>query len=345
MFTARNQAEQMDRSALALAAPPRTSLAFLPTPLVAAPRLTAALEGPQIWIKRDDLTGLGLGGNKVRGLEFFLADALAQHADTLVTGGGPQSNHVRATAAAAARTGLAMVAIYCGSPSGRVEGNERLTRLLGAEVQYTGEPDRASVDRRIDDVVANLRSSGRRPYAIPRGGASPLGVLGYVWAARELAEQCAACHLTPQAVFLATGSGGTQAGLLAGCRALALPWRVEGFTVSRTVHEAHARVLALAHGALERLHLAPSISSDDVIVHDGVIGAGYGIPTRAGAAAIRRVAETEGIFLDPTYTGKAVAGLMAHIQDGRLRRDETIIFVHTGGEPALLAGDGSWLAT
>jgi 1-aminocyclopropane-1-carboxylate deaminase/D-cysteine desulfhydrase-like pyridoxal-dependent ACC family enzyme len=226
-----------------------------------------------------------------------------------------------------------------------VEGNERLTRLLGAEVQYTGDPDRASVDRRIDDVVANLRSSGRRPYAIPRGGASPLGVLGYVWAARELAEQCAACHLTPQAVFLATGSGGTQAGLLAGCRALALPWRVEGFTVSRTVHEAHARVLALAHGALERLHLAPSISSDDVIVHDGVIGAGYGIPTRAGAAAIRRVAETEGIFLDPTYTGKAVAGLMAHIQDGRLRRDETIIFVHTGGEPALLAGDGSWLAT
>ena len=119
---------------------------------------------------------------------------------------------------------------------------------------------------------------------------------------------------------------------------------MEGFTVSRTVREAQARVLALARGAVERLHLAPSISGDDVIVHDGVIGAGYGLPTRDGAAAIRRVAETEAIFLDPTYTGKAMAGLMAHIQDGRWRRDETIIFLHTGGEPALLAGDGCWLA-
>lgn len=334
----------MERVARALAAIPRASLALLPTPLVAAPRLSAALDGPDLWIKRDDLTGFGFGGNKVRGLEFMLADALAQGADTLVTGAGPQSNHVRATAAAAAHARLAMVAIYFGAPPARVEGNERLTRLLGAEVRYTGDPDRARVDRRIMEVVAELQAQGHRPYAIPRGGAGPLGVLGYVAAALEIAEQCAARRITPRAVLVATGSCGTQAGLLAACTALALPWRIEGFTVSRPVHEARARVHTLARAALDHLRISASVASDDVIVHDGFIGAGYGIPTPDGAAAIRLAARSEGIVLDPTYTGKALAGATAHVRAGRFRRGETVIFLHTGGQPALFAGDGAWIA-
>lgn len=322
---------------------PRVPLGFWPTPLKEAPRLAAAIGGPKLWIKRDDLTGFGAGGNKVRGLEFLLADALAQQADTLITGAGVQSNSVRATAAAAVYAGMATVAVYSGTAPEHVEGNYRLTRLLGAEVRFTGDPDRSSVDAYIEMVATELRERGRHPYAIPRGGATVLGALGYVRAAYELAEQCAAQGLSPDAVVLATGSCGTQAGLLAGVHALGLPWRVEGFTVSRPVEEVQARVYNLARATLEKLDLSPTLTRQEVIVHDGFIGPGYGIPTAEGAAAIRLAACSEGIFLDPTYTGKALAGLIAHAHDGRYRPDETLIFLHTGGEPALFVGEGNWL--
>lgn len=322
---------------------PRIPLAFLPTPLVEAAKLAEKIGGPRLWIKRDDLTGFGFGGNKIRGLEFLLADAVAQGADTLVTGAGPQSNYVRATAAAATHAGLAMVAVYSGTPPLKVEGNYRLTCLLGAEVRFTGNPDRPSVDGAIEATALELRSAGRRPYAIPRGGACVLGTLGYVQAAYELAEQCAAQSIVPDAIVLATGSCGTQAGLLACVRALELPWRIEGFTVSRPVEEVQRRVCTLAQTVLSRLGLAQIISPQDVIVHGGFIGPGYGVPTPEGAEAIRLAARCEGIFLDPTYTGKALAGLIAHSRAGRFQRDETVIFLHTGGEPALFVGEGSWL--
>ncbi len=328
---------------LGLSTMPRVRLACLPTPLMEAQRLAAKIGGPRLWIKRDDLTGFGFGGNKIRGLEFLLADALAQGADTLVTGAGPQSNYVRATAGAATHAGLAMVAIYSGTRPLKVEGNYRLTCLLGAEVRFTGSPDRASVDGAIEATARELLSVGRRPYAIPRGGACVLGTLGYVQAAYELAEQCAAQRIVPDALVLATGSCGTQAGLLAGMRALGLPWRIEGFTVSRPAEEAQRRVYAFAQAALSRLGVAQIISPQDVIVHGGFLGPGYGVPTAEGAAAIRLAARCEGIFLDPTYTGKALAGLMAHSRAGRFRRDETVVFLHTGGEPALFVGEGSWL--
>ncbi len=320
---------------------PRIPLAFLPTPIMEAPRLAAAIGGPKLWIKRDDLTGFGFGGNKIRGLEFLLADALAQGADTLVTGAAPQSNYVRATAAAAAHAGLNMVAVYSGTPPPQVQGNYRLTRLLGAEIRFTGNPDRASVDGAIEETALELRSVGRRPYPIPRGGAAVLGVLGYVQAAYELAEQCV--NISPDAVVLATGSCGTQAGLLAGVRLLRLPWRVEGFTVSRPVDEVKSRVLTLAQAAIERLGFIQTIAAQDVIVHGGFIGPGYGVPTPEGAEAIRLAARCEGIFLDPTYTGKAMAGFLAYTRAGRFKRDQTVIFLHTGGEPALFVGEGSWL--
>lgn len=326
---------------------PRVPLGFWPTPLQEASRLAAAIGGPKLWIKRDDLTGFGAGGNKVRGLEFLLADALTQQADTLITGAGVQSNSVRATAAAAAYAGMAMVAVYPGTAPVRVEGNYRLTRLLGAQVHFTGDPDRSSVDAYIEAVAAELREQGRRPYVIPRGGATVLGALGYVRAVRELAEQCSAepdaQSLSPDALVLATGSCGTQAGLLAGIRAQGLSWRVEGFTVSRPVEEVQEQVYNLAQATLEKLGLPRTIARQEVIVHDGFIGLGYGIPTAEGAAAIRLAARCEGIFLDPTYTGKALAGLIAHARNGRYRSDETLIFLHTGGEPALFVGEGSWL--
>src|SRR5215831_4436441 len=232
---------------------PRVPLAFLPTPIVEAPRLAAVVSGPKIWIKRDDLTGFGFGGNKIRGLEFLLADALAHQADTFVTGAGPQSNYVRATAAVAAHAGLHMVAIYSGTPPPKVQGNYRLTRLLGAEIRFTGDPNRASVDGVIAETARELLSIGRKPYTIPRGGASVPGTLGYIQAVYELAEQCAAKGIVPDAIVLATGSCGTHAGLLAGVHLLHLPWRIEGFTVSRPVDEVQARVLSLAQAAIELL--------------------------------------------------------------------------------------------
>jgi D-cysteine desulfhydrase family pyridoxal phosphate-dependent enzyme len=322
---------------------PRVSLAFLPTPILEAPRLSAEIGGPKIWIKRDDLTGFGFGGNKIRGLEFLLADALAQQADTLVTGAGPQSNYVRATAAVAAHAGLHMLAIYSGSTPPQVEGNYLLTRLLGAEIRFTGNPDRASVDGAIEETARELRSNGRKPYTIPRGGASILGTLGYVQAIYELAEQCAVKGIVPDAIVLATGSCGTQAGLLAGVHLLQLPWRIEGFTVSRPVDEVQVRVLTLAQGAIEQLGFTSTIAPHDIIVHDGFIGPGYGIPTPEGAGAIRLAAHCEGIFLDPTYTGKAMAGLLAYTREKHFTSEETILFLHTGGEPALFVGEGSWL--
>jgi len=236
-----------------------------------------------------------------------------------------------------------MLAIYSGTPPPQIQGNYRLTSLLGAEIRFTGNPDRASVDGAIEETAREMRSSGRNPYAIPRGGASVLGTFGYVQAVYELAEQCAAKGIVPSAVVLATGSCGTQAGLLTGVHLLRLPWRIEGFTVSRPVDEVKARVLNLAQAAVERLGFTSTIAQHDVIVHGGFIGQGYGVPTPEGAEAIRLTARCEGIFLDPTYTGKAMAGLLAYTRARQFTREETILFIHTGGEPALFVGEGSWL--
>jgi len=317
----------------------RRRLAPWPTPLVAAPRLGRAIGLPNLWLKRDDLIAFGLGGNKVRGLEFLIADALASDADVILTGAGTQSNHVRATAAAAAHVEREMIAVYWGSPPKRAAGNHALTLTLGATAVFTEGDDRASVDLRLESLARELRAQGRRPYVIPRGGACALGAVGHALAARELMQQAAEAQVVPDVVVLATGSGGTQAGLLAGVRALDLPWRIEGITVSRPAAEARARVLALARECVELAQLDAAFAEHDVVVHDGFIGEGYGIPTSAGDAAIELAARTEGVFLDPTYTGKALAGLIALARDGRIRSTETVAFVHTGGAPTLLARD------
>lgn len=317
----------------------RRLLAPWPTPLIAAPRLGRSIGLPNLWVKRDDLIAFGLGGNKVRGLEFLIAGALASDADVILTGAGTQSNHVRATAAAAAHVEREMIAVYWGSPPKRAAGNHALTLMLGATAVFTESDDRASVDLRLESLARELRARGRRPYVIPRGGACALGAVGHALAARELMTQAAEVKLVPDAVVLGTGSGGTQAGLLAGVRALDLPWRIEGVSVSRPAAEASARVRTLARECAELAHLDAAIGAHDVVVHDGFIGEGYGIPTPEGDAAIELAARTEGVFLDPTYTGKALAGLIALARDGRFRSTHTVVFVHTGGAPTLLARD------
>ncbi len=306
-------------------------------------RLGRAVGGWDIWLKRDDLIGFGLGGNKVRGLELLMADAMTQGAEVLVTGAGPQSNHVRATAAAAVCRGMRCVAVFWGDAPARIDGNYRVTRLLGAKTVFTGDPDRSSVDRGIEAICEELREKGQCPYPIPRGGACALGALGHMLAARELHEQCHALGLSPDAIMLATGSGGTHAGWMLGTRALGSPWRIESFTVSREAGAVRDEIARLATEAAALLDLDWRFAPQEALVHDGFIGPGYGIPTPEAAAAIRLVVRTEGVLLDPTYTGKAMAGLLEHVRRGSAPY-RTVVFLHTGGEPAFFAGDGEWLA-
>jgi 1-aminocyclopropane-1-carboxylate deaminase/D-cysteine desulfhydrase-like pyridoxal-dependent ACC family enzyme len=306
-------------------------------------RLGDVLGGLEIWFKRDDLISFGFGGNKVRGLEMLLGDALSRGADTLVTGAGCQSNHVRATAAAAAHRGLRCVAVFWGEPPAVCEGNYRLTRLLGAEICFTGDPDRSSVDVGIEEHCARLRARGRRPYAIPRGGACSLGAIGHTLAAHELFEQCGALGIEPEVILLPAGSGATHAGWLLGTWLHGMPWAVESVAVSRDADATCANVDRLAAEAAGLAGVQGSFGIASPTVLGGFIGAGYGVPTAEGAHAIQLVAQTEGVLLDPTYTGKAMAGLLAQRNAGRLPY-RSIIFLHTGGEPALFTGDGVWLA-
>jgi D-cysteine desulfhydrase family pyridoxal phosphate-dependent enzyme len=302
-----------------------------------APALGGAIGLPKLWLKRDDLIAFGFGGNKVRGLEFLIADALERGADTIVTGAGVQSNHVRATAAAAAWAKLDAVAVYWGDEPPSAEGNFALTRLLGARTRFTHSDDRASVDAGIETVAAELRAAGRRPYVIPRAGATGLGVVGHILAVAEVAAQCREAGIVPDTVVLAVGSGGTFAGWLAGIRNLELPWALEGFTVSRAVAEVQHRIIALAAEGAALAGFAAHVTEGEIIVHEGFLGAGYGIPSPEGDAAVALAARAEGVFFDPTYTGKAFAGVAAHAAAGRLRPEQTVLFVHTGGQPALFS--------
>jgi D-cysteine desulfhydrase family pyridoxal phosphate-dependent enzyme len=321
---------------------PRHILAHYPTPLMRANRLTEIL-GTELWFKRDDLISFGLGGNKIRGLEVMLADALAKNTDCLVSGAGVQSNHVRATAAVAAHAGIGCTAVYWGKPPSTVDGNYRVTTMLNAEVRFTGDDDRASVDTHIYQVAAELHEQGYRPYAIPRGGACAMGVLGHVLAVFELYQQCRAQNLEPDAIVLAVGSGGTYAGWLLGIRLLNLSWKQECYTVSREPEQVSQQVAYLATEAAALLKLDWSFSAADAPVYGGFIGQGYGIPSQEAAEAIKLVGRTEGILLDPTYTGKAMAGFLSGLQNKQFDKYQSIVFIHTGGEPAFFAGNGDWL--
>jgi len=321
-----------------LAAFPRIKLCQTPTPLELLPRLTKALGGPQIWIKRDDLTGMGLGGNKVRKLEFLVGDALAKGADHLVTQGAVQSNHVRQTAAVAAKLGLACTAVL----EHRIEtndsaylssGNVLLDRLLGCHLEYRAGG--ADMQAAIEEVGARLASEGARPYLIPGGGSNAIGALGYAAVALELVNQANEQALRIDRLVHATGSAGTQAGLVAGLHALSSPIRVLGIGVRQPKEKQEANVLRLAQATAAHMGVDRPIPASAVEANCDYVGAGYGLPTPGMAEAVQMLARLEGIFLDPVYSGKGMAGLIDLIRKGVLASDETVVFLHTGGSSGL----------
>lgn len=317
----------------------RLSLAVLPTPLQPLPRLAEALGGPRLLVKRDDLTGLGLGGNKVRKLEYLVADALAQGATTLITAGAPQSNHARQTAAAAARCGLECVLVLGPIAPPEMTGNLLLDRLFGARIRWAGTRDRFAV---MDEVAAEERAVGRTPYIIPYGGSNAIGAAGYLQAMGELARQAEEQGVTIDHIVFASSSGGTQAGMVVGARAHGVSARILGISVDkdaptlrRTVYDL-ALLTAAHHGV--PLDLAP----EDVHVNADYIGGGYAVMGAVEREAIRLVARSEGLVLDPVYTGRAMAGLIDLIRRGTFTPEETVLFWHTGGAPALFAYAGEF---
>ncbi len=322
-----------------LAGFPRLGLADLPTPLQPLKRLSAYLGGPRIWVKREDATGIGFGGNKLRKLDFVLQDAVSQGADTLVSGGVVQSNSQRQVAAAAAKLGLAChLAVYHGrlappTPEYETSGNAFLNRLFGAclhDVPWTGDRNEA-----IRALAEQLRDSGRRPYVVPYGVSSGLGAVGYASAIVEIAEQCRDYGFTPEAIVHCSGSAGTQAGLVTGA-SIAMPsTRIIGIDIDAEPERVRADVITYAKAASDLLDVP--FNEENVEVVAGHAGGAYGIVHDATIEAIRLAGALEALAADPVYSGKGLAGLIAMIRARRWQADDNIVFVHTGGEPALFA--------
>jgi D-cysteine desulfhydrase len=314
--------------------PERVPLAYLPTPIERLDRLSKRLGGPEIWIKRDDQTGLATGGNKTRKLEFLAADALAQGADHLVTTGAPQSNHARQTAAAAARLGLGCSLVLRGDKPTATTGNLLLDQLLGAHVYWSGCGECGEA---IGRVMAELRSIGRRPYLIPLGGSNVIGATGYVLAMRELMVQMAADRLNFDFIVFASSSGGTQAGVVLGARAFAFRGAVLGISVDHPAEALKTQVAALATATATHLGLGTLSVADLVNVNDDYLGEGYARVGETEREAIALMAQVEGILLDPVYTGRAFGGLIDLIRWGAFTRSQRVLFWHTGGTAALPA--------
>lgn len=313
---------------------PRVPIAHLPTPLEFLPRLTAHLGGPQLWVKRDDQTGLATGGNKTRKLEFLVAEALSQGADTLITCGAAQSNHARQTAAAAARFGLACTVVLRGRPPEQFQGNLLLDNLLGAEIVWAED---SPLTERMEEVADSLRARGRRPYVVPYGGSNAVGICGYVAAMEELLAQAARAGIRFDHIVLATSSGGTQAGMAVAARVLGYEGRVLGISVDLPAEALRHRIAELANATADHLGLPVSFTPDDFAVEDRYLGGGYGVIGDLEREAIRLVARTEGLLLDPVYTGRAFGGLIDLIRRGEFSPRERVLFWHTGGVAGLFA--------
>jgi L-cysteate sulfo-lyase len=315
---------------------PRASLTQLPTPIEPLPRLSAHLGGPRLYVKRDDLTGLGLGGNKLRKLEFLLGEARAQGADTVLTVGAMQSNHARQTAAACARLGFdCELILRRGSHATDAYlngGNVLLDRLFGAQLHVLEAHE--SREARMAARAESLRGEGRRPYCIPVGGSCGLGNLGYVVCAEEILLQGAAADVSYTAVIVATGSGGTQGGLLAGMQ-LHGGVPVIGIAVEGTRQEQEALAARQASESLNLLGRSDLGLSAAVTVLDEFVGSGYARPTDSMREALSLAARFEGLVLDPVYTGKAFAGFISLACSGRFGKNQSLLFMHTGGAPGL----------
>jgi D-cysteine desulfhydrase family pyridoxal phosphate-dependent enzyme len=314
-----------------LAAIPSVALIRAPSALDEMPRLRDTLGvSPRLFVKRDDAIPFGFGGNKVRKLQFVAAEAVARGADTLVTVGGVQSNHARATAAVAARLGLRCVIIANGVKPERPTANALLDQLLGADVEYIAS--RAEREAATTAVMERLERAGRRPYWIPLGASTSLGALGFVQAIGEMVGQ----GIEPDVIVHAASSGGTLAGIVAGCALFGLRTHVIGVSADDPATEIGAKVRAIVDGLAERLgeHMTDDLP---MTIDDGRVGEGYGIPTEASQEAQRLAAQTEALFVDHTYTAKALGALIAYIRDGQFTPDQTVLFWHTGGQVGLFA--------
>jgi len=321
---------------------PRVSIAHLPTPLEPLPRLTAQLGGPALWIKRDDQTGLATGGNKARKLEFLVADALAGGADTLITGGAGQSNHARQTAAAAAKFGLPCTLVLRGTEPPQMQGNLLLDWLLGAKIVWAGSQPLAEV---MAQVAEDLQKTGHRPYVVPYGGSNPIGASGYVAAVEELLAQCAERNLHFDYIVLASSSGGTQAGLVVGARALGYAGRILGISVDETANALQTKLSGLANATADHLGLELTFEPQEFGVDDGYLDGGYGVVGNLEREAVYTMARAEGVLLDPVYTGRAFGGLLDLIRQGTFRPDERVLFWHTGGTAAVFGYGEHFLIT
>ena len=314
---------------------PRVDLGHWPTPLHELPRLSAALGGPRLFAKRDDLSGLALGGNKCRKLEYLLADAKQRGVDTLITTGSSQSNFAMQMAAAARKLGMEPYLILFKGAHPEMQGNMLLQNILGSKASIVDIADSSEMftvlPKKMNELADELRSQGHNSLVIPAGASVPLGTAGWVNAAWEINQQLREQGIDVQHVVLANGSGGTQAGLVLGFKYLKLPLNVIGISVLNKKTEAINLVVTQVNETAKLLGLDVAITPDEVTVYDDYIGQGYGIPTKEGIEAIKLVAQTEAIFLDPIYTGKGMAGLVHLINKGYFTKKDIVLFIHTGG--------------
>ena len=310
---------------------PRLHFAHLPTPIEELPRLSATLGGPRILVKRDDQTGLAFGGNKTRKLEFLVAEAQEQGAKMMISAGAIQSNHCRQTAAAAARYGFECTLVLTGDMPAQPSANLLLDGLFGANIVHVA--DRKDRDRILQETFVNAASAGKKPYLVPYGGSSPTGALGYAFAVEEFMKQ----NVHADWIVFGTSSGGTHAGLVLGQRVFGFKGKVLGISIDEPEAWLKTHVSELATKASERLGERIEFSPADVFVNDSYCRAGYGVLTEAEREVVRLFARTEGLLLDPVYTGRAAAGMMDLVRKGFFKKDETVLFWHTGGQPALFA--------
>lgn len=309
----------------------RLPFAHLPTRIEELPRLSEYLKGPRILVKRDDQTGLAFGGNKTRKLEFLVAEALEQDAKTLITGGALQSNHCRQTAAAARRFGLDCILVLNGEILSKPSANLLLDQMFGAEIITI--KDRALRDQTLQQTYGKALANGRKPYLVWYGGSSPTGALGYAFAMKEFLEQ----NVHADWIVFGTSSGGTHAGLILGQRLFGYQGKVLGISIDESEDWLKTRVSSLASDASEKLGERIDFTGDDVLANEEYCKAGYGMLTDAEREAVRLFAKLEGLLLDPVYTGRAAAGMIDLIRQGFFKQDETVLFWHTGGQPALFA--------
>jgi len=320
---------------------PRLHFAHLPTPLEPLPRISAALGGPDLWIKRDDCTGLSSGGNKTRKLEFLMADAVEQDADTIITQGGTQSNHARQTCAAATKLGFDCHILLQDRTGYDDEtythnGNVLLDHLHGATVSI--HPADSDMDAEMEQLAQQLSDDGKNPYVIPGGGSNEVGTLGYVNAAFELTHQANERSLRIDHLLHATGSAGTQAGLVVGMEAMHTRIPVYGVSVRAAKQQQEDKVYELAQRTCEYMGLSPElVTREEVVVNSDYVGAGYGLPTDSMVEAVKMLACYEGILLDPVYSGKGFSGLIDLVRKGHFKKGENVVFLHTGGSVSLFA--------